>query len=305
VTRFATHDLPAPPIATLARLGFTTDQERWPGGASEARRRLERFVASGLARYESERDIPAAPATSRLSADLKFGTVGPRAVAAAVLDAARNDPMLRAAADKLVAELRWRDFFAHVLFHFPHCEHGAFRREYDAIAWAGDPAHLEAWKQGRTGYPIVDAGMRELDATGFMHNRARMIVASFLTKDLLLDWRLGERHFMTRLVDGDLASNNGGWQWAAGTGTDAQPYFRIFNPTAQGERFDPRGDYVRRWVPELARVPSRWIHKPWDAPPLDLAAAGVTLGADYPAPIVDHALQRELALEMYRAAAEK
>jgi deoxyribodipyrimidine photo-lyase len=220
-------------------------------------------------------------------------------VTAAVLAVASERGELGASAAKLVEELRWRDFYAHVLFHFPHCERGAFQRRYEGLRWSGDIEHLPRWCAGRTGYPVVDAAMRELAATGFMHNRARMIVASFLTKDLLLDWRLGERHFMRHLVDGDLASNNGGWQWAASTGTDAQPYFRVFHPVLQGEKFDPAGDYVRAWVPELARLPARWIHRPWEAPPLTLAEAGVTLGEHYPAPIVDHAAQRERALELY------
>jgi deoxyribodipyrimidine photo-lyase len=299
-TRFATHALPTPPLATLDRLGFEEPaSERWPGGETAARGRLERFVGHGLPRYASHRDVPAEPAVSRLSADLKFGTLSVRTVVRAVQAAARAGAAPREAVDKFVAELRWRDFYAHVLWHFPHVEHGCFRREYDAIAWLGDPAHLARWIAGATGYPLVDAGMRELIATGFVHNRVRMVVASFLTKDLLLDWRLGERHFMKHLIDGDLASNNGGWQWAAGTGTDAQPYFRIFNPVLQGEKFDPGGAYVRRWVPELARVPARWIHRPWEAPPLALAEAGVTLGETYPAPLVDHGEQRAKALAMY------
>ena len=306
VTRLAEHDLPARPLATLERLGFETSQltqERWPGGGAAARQRLARFVDEALAGYATRRDLLAEPGTSRLSADLKFGTLSPRQVAAAVADAARTGPRVGDAAAKYLAELRWRDFYAHVLFHFPHAERGAFKRQYDALRWPGEVRHFDAWCAGRTGFPVVDAGMRELAATGHVHNRARMIVASFLVKDLLLDWRLGERHFMTRLVDGDLASNNGGWQWAASTGTDAQPYFRIFNPVLQGRRFDPRGDYVRRWVPELARVPVPWIHAPWEAPPPALAAAGVTLDETYPAPIVDHATQRERALEWYGAIA--
>ena len=301
VTRLARHELPARRIATLERLGFRTAQEHWPGGERHARRRLATFLERGLRGYATRRDVPAAPSTSRLSADLKFGTISPRAVIAAVNEAASADPRLRDDADKYLAELRWRDFYTHVLFHFPHVERAAFRRDYDALRWLGDPRHFEAWREGRTGYPVVDAGMRELAATGHMHNRARMIVASFLTKDLLLDWRSGERHFMNHLADGDLASNNGGWQWAASTGTDAQPYFRIFNPVLQGRRHDPEGDYVRRWIPELERVPAPWIHAPWEASPLELAGAGVTLGATYPAPIVDHAIQRDRALEMYEA----
>ena len=303
MTRFATHDLPARRVATLERLGFEPPgSEPWPGGERAGRERLASFAARSLARYEDERDEPAAAVTSRLSADLKFGTVGIRRVVAEVLAAAGRHRRARESAGKFVSELRWRDFYAHVMWHFRHAEHGAFRREYQDIGWAGNDAHLDAWREGRTGYPIVDAGMRELAATGFMHNRVRMIVASFLTKDLLLDWRLGERHFMRHLIDGDLANNNGGWQWTAGTGTDAQPWFRIFNPVLQGKKFDPEGAYVKRWVPELGRVPASALHAPWDAPPLALAEAGVTLGETYPAPIVDHAAQRGRALAMYRTA---
>ncbi len=299
VTRLAPHALPVRAIATLDRLGFATDQAPWPGGVAAASRRLGRFLEHGLGRYAAERDQPAAEAHSRLSADLKFGALSPRTVAAAVIAAARADRRLAPDAAKYVEELRWRDFYTHVLYHHPHVEHGAFRRDYDRIAWDGDPTHFERWCEGRTGYPLIDAGLRELAATGFMHNRVRMVVASFLTKDLLLDWRLGERWFMQRLVDGDLASNNGGWQWAASTGTDAQPYFRIFNPVSQSRRFDPAGAYVRRWVPELAPLPDTALHAPWEAPPLVLAEAGITLGETYPAPIVDHAVQRERALAMY------
>ena len=304
--RLAPHDLPPRRLATLEALGFETGAAHWPGGAEEAHRRLRRFIGgtgaepgAGLASYATARDLPAVPGTSRLSADLKFGTLSPRQIVKNLREAGAADRRLAPSIAKYVAELRWRDFYAHVLFHFPHVEKGAFRRDLNALRWEGDPAHFDAWCEGRTGFPIVDAAMRELAATGFMHNRARMIAASFLTKDLLLDWRLGERHFMRHLVDGDLASNNGGWQWCASTGTDAQPWFRIFNPALQGRKFDPEGAYVRRWVPELARVPDRWIHRPAEAPPLELAAAGVTLGETYPVPIVDHAEQRDRALAMY------
>ena len=303
VRRLAPHDLPALDLSTSGACGSGEGPASWPGGVTAARRRLARFVGHGLAGYATGRDLLAGGSISRLSADLRSGTLSPRTVAAAVLRAARAEPRdraLAASAEKFVAELRWRDFYAHVLHHFPHCERGAFRREFDRIRWQGDPGHLEIWRAGRTGYPVVDAAMRELAATGFMHNRARMIVASFLTKDLLLDWRLGESYFMHCLVDADLASNNGGWQWAAGTGTDSQPYFRIFNPVLQGQRFDPDGAYVRRWVPELARVPRRWVHRPWEAPSQALARAGVRLGAEYPVRIVEHEERRDLALAMYR-----
>jgi deoxyribodipyrimidine photo-lyase len=307
VERLAAHELASPRLATLERLGFEEPESApWPAGESHAHRRLQRFLGgtgrepgSGLAQYAAARDFPSAPATSQLSADLKFGTIGIRRLVHAVHEAAARDPRLAAHAEKYVQELRWRDFYAHVLFHFPHVEHGAFRKQFDALEWSGSDAEFAAWSRGRTGYPIVDAGMRELLAIGFMHNRVRMIVASFLTKDLLLDWRRGERWFMTHLVDGDLASNNGGWQWAAGTGTDAAPWFRIFNPVTQGTKFDVRGGYVRQWCPELAGLPDEYVHRPWEAPPLVLGAANVKLGRDYPEPLVNHAERRELALAMY------
>ena len=325
ITRLAAHALPRRRLATLASLGVAEpESERWPGGSREAQRRLARFVEHALSAYDQQRDFPALASASRLSADLKFGTLSVRAGCAAALDAAAADPRCANAAAKFVSELRWRDFYAHVLWHFPHVEHGAFRREYDALRWEGDPTHLDAWCSGRTGVPLVDAGMRELRATGLMHNRVRMVVASYLTKDLLLDWRLGERHFMRHLVDGDLASNNGGWQWAASTGTDPQPYFRIFNPALQGERFDPDGAYVRRWVPELARVPARWLYRVSEAPAGVLEHAGLRLvgwntpahaspppaavdsePAEYPLPIVDHSIQRDRAIAMYQAIGAK
>jgi deoxyribodipyrimidine photo-lyase len=313
VERLAPHALPSPRLATLERLGLTEPASApWAAGETHAHRRLQRFLGgtgsepgAGLARYATERDYPAVPATSQLSADLKFGTIGIRRVAHGVLAASARDERLREHVTKFIEELRWRDFFAHVLWHFPHVEHGAFRREFDALRWQGTDEEFAAWSAGRTGFPIVDAGMRELAATGLMHNRVRMIVASFLTKDLLIDWRRGERWFMTQLVDGDLASNNGGWQWAAGTGTDAAPYFRIFNPVLQGLRFDPVGRFVRRWCPELMLVTDDYIHRPWEAPPSALAESGVTLGKDYPHPLVDHAERRDRALAMYAEAKQE
>ncbi|MDI6626063.1 MAG: FAD-binding domain-containing protein [Brevundimonas sp.] len=198
----------------------------------------------------------------------------------------------------------WRDFSAQLLHHFPQMTDTAFRPEYDRMPWREDPAGLETWKRGRTGYPIVDAGMRELSATGWMHNRVRMIVASFLVKDLLIDWRVGEAWFWDTLVDADLASNVQNWQWVAGSGADASPWFRIFNPVSQGQKFDPDGRYVRRWVPELTRLPDRWLHAPWTAPAEVLRDAGIRLGRHYPEPVVDHAAARARALEALRSLAE-
>jgi deoxyribodipyrimidine photo-lyase len=267
------------------------------------------FCEERLARYAERRDLLADDATSRLSADFKFGTLSPRQAVAAVRGACQGvrgarGTALRAGAAKFLTELRWRDFLTHVLFHFPHVEHGAFRARYDRVRWetAGDA--FEAWTLGRTGYPVVDAAMRQLRATGFMPNRARMIVASFLTKDLGVDWRRGERHFMNGLLDGDLANNNGGWQWAASTGTDAAPYFRIFHPVLQGRRFDPEGLYISTWCPELRALRAKAIHAPWEASPAELAAAGLRLGRDYPFPCVDHSRARLSAIARFEAVAQ-
>ena len=198
-----------------------------------------------------------------------------------------------------LSELIWREFYLAILFHFPNVLHEAFNAKLRGVPWRDAPDDLRAWQDGRTGYPIVDAAMRQLAATGWMHNRARMIVASFLTKDLLIDWRAGEAWFMRQLIDGDPAANNGGWQWTAGTGTDAAPYFRILSPIRQAERFDPDGAFVRRWVPELSALAAPLIHQPWTASPSEQHAAGVRVGHDYPAPIVDHRVARERALEAY------
>ena len=235
--------------------------------------------------------MPAQDATSRLSPYLRFGAISIRACFREAREAAADDVRAARGIGKWLDELVWREFYAAILASFPHVLRGAFRREYDGVRWDDDPRGFGAWCEGRTGYPFVDAGMRQLRETGWMHNRVRMVVASFLAKDLLIDWRRGERFFLQRLVDGDPASNDGGWQWAASTGTDAQPYFRIFNPVAQGLRFDPDGVYVRRYVPELARLAGAAAHAPWKSP----GAA-----ADYPAPIVDHAERREEALARYR-----
>lgn len=274
---------------------------------AEAQRRL-RVFADGLQapirRYHEQRDRPDLDGTSQLSPYLRFGLISPRQAAAAayaILDGA-TDAAGRRGAEVWLNELIWREFNASILYHFPGVLRAAFRPELRSIPWDNDPELFAAWREGRTGYPIVDAAMLQLVQTGWMHNRARMIVASFLVKDLLIDWRWGERFFMQHLVDGDPASNNGGWQWTAGVGTDAAPYFRIFNPVLQGEKFDPNGDFVRRWLPALAHVPAPFIHKPWMMTPLEQRQAGCVLGQDYPAPIVDHAAARERTLAAYQRA---
>ncbi len=263
------------------------------GGEAAAQERLSRFLEDAVSDYARLRDYPAEDATSRLSPYLRFGCISARACVHAARELAAVERGAAAGARKWIDELIWRDFYWAILTENPRVASENYRREYDVLQWNDDEPGFRAWCEGLTGYPIVDAGMRQLARTGWMHNRVRMIVASFLTKDLLIDWRRGEDHFYRLLVDGDPASNNGGWQWAASTGTDAQPYFRIFNPVSQGERFDPDGRYVRHFVPELAGVPDRFVQRPWEAesPP-----------ADYPAPIVDHAARRLLALQRYEKA---
>ncbi len=264
--------------------------------------RLREFCrGGGLDAYGAQRDNLSGDGTSRLSAHLRFGALSPRQAAQAAIDAGESG-----GAQTYLSELIWREFYAHVLFHFPGADTANFNHAYDPLVWgsgdtAEDARRFRAWTEGRTGYPIVDAAMRQMAASGWMHNRARMIVASFLTKDLHLDWRLGEAHFMRSLADGDPASNNGGWQWAASTGTDAQPYFRIFNPILQSKRFDPDGAYARRWVPELAEVATADVHAPWEMPPLTQRASRCVIGVDYPAPIVDHAIQKAEILRRFGA----
>lgn len=263
---------------------------------SYARDLLQRFAVRRIAHYDSGRDQMAQAGTSMLSPYIRFGILSIQACARVALSA--DGP----GAAVWLSELAWRDFYTHIAAHFPHIRAGNYRRQYDALQWENDPRLFDAWCRGQTGYPVVDAAMRQLTSTGWMHNRARMIVASFLTKDLLIDWRWGERFFMQHLLDGDTPANNGGWQWAASTGTDAQPYFRIFNPSSQGQRFDPDGAYVKRFVPELARVPAQYIHTPWLLTPMLQHAYGVRLGVDYPHPIVDHAAQRPKVMAMFAAA---
>jgi deoxyribodipyrimidine photo-lyase len=274
-------------------------RETWSPGEKSAQARLGAFLKTGLAGYSGDRDRPDRAGTSGLSPHLRFGEISPRQVWHATRFAADERPALSGDAEKFLSELGWREFCRHLLFDVPELRSRNLQPQFDAFPWKRDAKALSAWQRGRTGYPIVDAGMRELWRTGVMHNRVRMVVASFLVKHLLIDWREGERWFWGTLVDADPGSNPANWQWVAGSGADAAPYFRVFNPILQGEKFDPDGGYVRRWVPELARLPDQLIHQPWSAPPLELAAAGVELGKDYPRPIIDHKAGRERALAAY------
>lgn len=272
--------------------------ETWEVGEAAAQRRLDAFVDEMLAGYAVQRDRPAVAGTSRLSPHLGFGEIGPRTCWHRVAMAAEaGGGGVGSGAETFFRELAWRDFSYHLLHTRPNLATEPFRSEFSDFPWREDAAALAAWRRGRTGYPIVDAGMRELWRTGWMHNRVRMIAASFLVKDLLLSWQDGEAWFWDTLVDADPASNPANWQWVAGCGADAAPYFRIFNPTLQGEKFDPDGRYVKRWLPELAGLPAAVVHRPWEASDATLAEAGVRLGDTYPHPLVDHAVARRRALE--------
>lgn len=279
--------------------------QAWDAGEKAAEARLTAFLDGPAAGYGASRDFPGTEGVSRLSPYLRFGEISPRRIWRAARLKAAAAPAAAAGAESFLRELGWREFSYHLLYHFPHIPDAPFNEKFAGFGWAADAAGLTAWRKGLTGYPIVDAGMRQLWRTGWMHNRVRMIVASFLVKDLLISWREGAAWFWDTLIDADLANNSASWQWVAGCGADAAPYFRIFNPVTQGSKFDPDGAYVRRWVPELAALPQQWIHHPWDAPRLTLAAAGVTLGETYPAPIVDHATARDRALAELAAAKDR
>ena len=271
----------------------------WQPGEAGAEARLDRFKTEAVAGYAADRERPALEGTSRLSPHLHFGEISPRRVWRALEGVAGENSPGKGGREKFLAELGWREFGYHLLFHFPTTPHRPLREEFERFPWHDHPAWLRAWQRGMTGYPLVDAGMRQLWHTGWMHNRVRMVAASFLVKHLRISWTAGARWFWDTLVDADLAANTLGWQWSAGCGADAAPYFRVFNPVAQGERFDPQGVYVRKWAPELAALPEEWIHQPWKAPAAVLARAGVELGRDYPEPIVNHVTAREAALEAF------
>ena len=286
-------------MPTLESMGFARTnlaEMKLPTGMSGGQQLFAEFQER-MARYKDARDFPAVKGPSCLSVHLRFGTVSIRHLARTAWQ------QHNAGAETWLNELIWRDFYFQVLHHHPQVAAGrAFKLEFDAIAFPNQQALFDAWCEGRTGYPLVDAAMRQLNQTGYMHNRLRMVTASFLVKDLLIDWRWGERYFAERLIDFDLAANNGGWQWAASTGCDAQPWFRIFNPVTQSEKFDAQGKFIRKYVPELAACHEKEIHAPWLMPPLRQQSLGLVIGKDYPAPVVEHSVQREKALALYKNA---
>ena len=296
-------DMPAPPIE-LDSVALPRDNPPalFAPGEKEARRRLAAFASGPVLEYSRARALLAADGTSMLSPYLRFGMISARECAVAANQAIACAPTVagRQGAEAWLSELIWREFYNAILYHLPDVLRHAFRTDLRDIPWSDDMQALAAWQAGQTGYPVVDAAMRQLRQTGWMHNRARMIAASFLVKDLLVNWQWGERWFMECLADGDPAANNGGWQWIAGVGTDAAPYFRVFSPALQGQKFDPEGAYVRRWVPELTGVPSPWIHEPWRMPPDVQQRAGCIVGRDYPAPCIDHQRARQRALRAYK-----
>jgi deoxyribodipyrimidine photo-lyase len=295
--------------ASLTELGLEPSSPDWAGGIKQewqpgehaAQARLSRFIDTGLRGYAEGRDRPSQAGTSRLSPHLRFGEISPRQVWHSILGAVADEPSLERDAEKFLSEIAWRDF-THQLLHFhPHLPDRPHSSRFENFPWNEDRHVLSAWQRGLTGYPIVDAGMRQLWQTGWMHNRVRMITASFLVKHLLTDWRQGEAWFWDTLVDADAANNAFSWQWIAGSGPDSAPFHRIFNPVTQGEKFDPEGNYIRTYVPELSRLPPAFVHKPWEAPPGVLRGAGVTLGETYPKPVVPHGPARERALEAFRS----
>ena len=297
---------------TFAELGLrpavswdTHLREAWSPGEAGALKRFRSFLARHLQDYNERREMPGMVGTSLLSPHLHFGEIGPRQIWATVRALSAESGVFPASrgAQRFLTEVGWREFAYHLLYHYPRAPEQPLRSEFSRFPWAQDAGEgkLRAWQRGRTGYPIVDAGMRQLWATGWMHNRVRMIAASFLVKHLRLSWTHGAAWFWDTLFDADLANNTLGWQWSAGCGADAAPYFRIFNPVLQGRKFDAGGEYVRRWVPELAQLPAEFIHRPWEAPEAELARAGVTLGETYPRPIVDHATARRDALKAWRS----
>ncbi len=278
----------------------------WKPGEAEARKRFQSFIDESVHRYASHRDQPSVDASSRLSPYLHFGEISPRQIWHAVQgELTKGNADVTANADKFFSEVAWRDFSYYTLFHFPDLPEKPFDRKFENFPYVTDNELLHAWQGGRTGYPLIDAGIRQLWQTGWMHNRVRLAASSFLVKHLRISWREGERWFWDTLVDADLANNSLGWQWIAGSGPDASPWFRVFNPTLQARKFDPQGHYIRRFVPELAKLPDKYLHAPWEAPADVLAQAGVQLGKTYPVPIVDHAKARLAAISVFKAETRK
>lgn len=287
-------------------LPYAEPSTAFPASTKEAENRLRSFASGGLLHYQSQRDRIDLNGTSQLSPYLRFGLISAREtfVQAQIATLQAREDRERAEIRTWMDELVWREFYTAILYHYPRVIDGPFREVYQNLRWRNAPEDLRAWQQGQTGYPIVDACMRQLRETGWMHNRGRMIVASFLTKDLLINWQAGEAYFMNTLIDGDPAANNGGWQWSAGTGTDAAPYFRIFNPTIQGQKFDPHGDFIARWVPGLSKLPPKYRHEPWNLNKENAQKYAFKIGEDYPHRLIDHAFARERTLAAYRAARE-
>jgi deoxyribodipyrimidine photo-lyase len=290
---YTLEEIPTLPAIPSNSIPEYPQERHFPAGEIEAQKRLSSFLEEDIYAYSDSRNRLDLDGTSALSPYIRFGMLGLRTIVEYARQSILEAPDIESqkSAQTWLNELIWREFYIHILYHFPQVQTQSFRPQYDNIQWRNDPSEFNAWVEGRTGYPVVDAAMRQLVATGWMHNRARMIVASFLVKNLLIDWRWGESWFMQNLLDGDLAANNGGWQWIAGSGTDAAPYFRIFNPILQSKKFDPNGDYIRKWVPELAHLDSKVIHTPWES---KNAIPG------YPKSIVDHKFARERALAAYQ-----
>lgn len=294
--------LPPPPLITSETIPPAVENPYFPAGEAEAERRLLEFLDSAVYSYADDRNRLDLDGTSRLSPYLRFGMISARRAADLTMGKIQqtSDPIARKGAESFLNELIWREFYNAILYHFPHVLQTAFNSALRNIPWRNAPDELSAWQQGLTGIPVVDACMRQLLAMGWMHNRGRMIVASFLVKDLLINWQEGEAWFMRHLVDGDPAANNGGWQWTAGVGTDAAPYFRIFNPILQSKKFDPQGRFIRRWLPELQRVPDEFLHEPWLMPAEIQRKNGFKPGRDYPLPLVDHAQVKDRTLRAYQ-----
>jgi len=295
--------LPLEKLGLMPKIKWYTGMaDAWTPGEAGAKKRLKKFIAGGLEEYKEKRDFPAVDGGSKLSPHLHFGEISPHTiwhdVSKAIAEAGHNNAFANHGQGYL-RQLLWREFSWHLLYHFPTFPEKAWNPRFADFKWNSDNKLLNRWKKGKTGYPIIDAGMRELWQTGWMHNRVRMLVGSFLVKNLLLDWRDGEDWFWDTLVDADLGNNAQGWQWIAGCGADAAPYFRIFNPILQSRKFDEAGEYIRRYVPELAKLPDEYIHAPWEAPPMELHRTGITLGKTYPHPVVDHAEARDRALKAY------